>query len=363
MTKDSQSRKYQFTINNPQDHNITHECIIQKLSSLSTCEYIALCDEIGKDHTFHTHAFVAYGNAKKFSTMKNLFPTSHIESCNGSNAQNRDYIFKTGKWKGTQKEDTRIEGSQEEWGTIPDDSKPRTEAEIMAKIEEYIFVQQMTPREIFAEGAIFVKNEKVVRRTFFEKKISETPYYKEVKVVYHIGEAGTGKSFHAKKLIDEYGEEEVYVATDYSNGGTATFDRYCGERILFMDEFKGNLPHSFLLMILDRYRCDIHCRYANASALWTEVHVSTIFPVEKLYSKMVDDSEYNLDPIQQLKRRVSEYVYHYKVGTEYRTFTLPANDYTDFKQLERRACDHDPDLKVQENSFKKVTDDEDVPFH
>ncbi len=56
--KDSRSRKYLLTINNPKDHNITHDSIKEALQKYRI-KYLAMCDEIGGEtQTYHTHVYI-----------------------------------------------------------------------------------------------------------------------------------------------------------------------------------------------------------------------------------------------------------------------------------------------------------------
>ena len=72
-----------------------------------------------------------------------------------------------------------------------------------------------------------------------------------------------GKSHSVVDLIEKHGEENVYLLTDYEHG----FDRYNGERILFMDEFRGQMRYALLLSLLGEYKVQIPCRYSNALAV------------------------------------------------------------------------------------------------
>ena len=127
---------------------------------------------------------------------------------------------------------------------------------------------------------------------------------------------------------------DIYLFNDYDGGG---FDMYEGEPILFMDEFKGGIRFQTLLNLLDSYRIQIHCRYANLYALWTAVHISSIFPPEEAYKFMVASENRDGDPIAQLMRRLDTVVYHYKSAGEYRTFSLPATEYKNYAHLKEQA--------------------------
>lgn len=115
---DTKSRKYQLTINNPQEANITHETINTIMKEIKWV-YYCLCDEIGEQKTPHIHIFFVCENAIRFSTLKKLFPTAHIESAIGSCKENRDYIRKEGKYLNSDKKETNMPETFEEYGEMP----------------------------------------------------------------------------------------------------------------------------------------------------------------------------------------------------------------------------------------------------
>lgn len=91
LEKDTRHRKYLLTINNPGD-DWSHEKIRNALESIQL-KYWCLADEVGlQEQTPHGHIyFVAKNAAIRFSTVKKLFPTAHIEPAQGSSEENRDY--------------------------------------------------------------------------------------------------------------------------------------------------------------------------------------------------------------------------------------------------------------------------------
>ena len=120
--KDTQSRKWLLTIENPSDHDLTHDILIDKLNTLKV-DYFCLCDEIGKEGTYHTHLFIYSENQKRFSTIKNTFPSAHIDKAFGTCQQNRDYVRKEGKWADTEKKETNLPETFEEFGEVPDEQQ------------------------------------------------------------------------------------------------------------------------------------------------------------------------------------------------------------------------------------------------
>ena len=90
---EKQGRKWQITINNPQDRGLDHGQIKLALDSIRNLEYFCLSDEIGLDtHTPHTHLFLILKSPARFTRLKKLFPEAHIEIARGSGEENRAYV-------------------------------------------------------------------------------------------------------------------------------------------------------------------------------------------------------------------------------------------------------------------------------
>ena len=118
MAKNEQSRKYLLTINNPADYGLTHDKIKALVQSLSPA-YFCMADEIASTGTHHTHVFLYRPSPMRWHTVKNLFSTAHIDKAYGSAQENRDYIQKGGKWSDTEKAETVVPDSFEEFGHMP----------------------------------------------------------------------------------------------------------------------------------------------------------------------------------------------------------------------------------------------------
>ena len=152
-----------------------------------------------------------------------------------------------------------------------------------------------------------------------------------------MGESGSGKSYTYVALCQEHGEESVYFFSDFEGGG---FDAYQGEAILFIDEMKGQFSHGFFLQILDGYKIQVHARYSNIYALWTEVYITSVFPPEELYKKMVEESARGLDKQQQLLRRITDITYCFvDAAGKYQRYTVPMSEYGEYEELKAAAME------------------------
>lgn len=337
MPKDTQARKYQLTINNPADKGLDHDTIKTRLAGITSLTYACMSDEKGlEEQTPHTHIFVATKTPVRFSTMKNRFPEAHIEKAHGTAQQNRAYVEKSGKWAEDPKGDTSIPGTFEEIGTMPEERGQgfRSDLDEIGDLIE----EGLTPSEIMAENFAYRRYERMIRSAYFDKRKRETPTKREVKIHYLVGESGSGKSYTFVTLCEEHGEDSVFFLTDYDGGG---FDTYCGEPILFMDEYKGQLPFGTLLTITDQLKAQVHARYTNVTAVWCEVYITSVFPPEELYKKMVEEDVRGRDKQQQLLRRISDITYcFFDAAGERQRYTIPMSQYTDYAELTAQAAEH-----------------------
>ena len=137
----------------------------------------------------------------------------------------------------------------------------------------------------------------------------------------------------AKQMVDEFGEESLYMVNDYSSGG---MDAYMGQRVLFLDEFRGQIPYHVVLSWLDGYKVQVHARYSNVLALWDEVHISSVVPPEKVYEVMVFNNR-DVDSAKQLFRRVNSIIYHWKNDEGFHQYELAGKDYRNLEDLRCRA--------------------------
>lgn len=117
---------------------------------------------------------------------------------------------------------------------------------------------------------------------------------------------------------------------------------YRGQPILFLDEFKGNIPYGVLLSILDKYKSQIHARYANIFALWNEVYIASIFPPETLYVLMVPPNMQKSDTIEQFFRRLTDVTYCFRDGDRFCRYTQSMTGYAGYNELRAEALEKLP---------------------
>lgn len=261
---DTQGRKWQLTINNPlnKKQNYTHEAIKQLLISMKSLEYFCMSDELANTH--HTHIYVLFRSPVRFSTLKNRFSEAHIEKAYGTSVQNREYVFKEGKWAEDKKKETNLADTHEEWGELPQERQGSRND--YAELYEMI-IGGMSNYEILEEQPDFIGQiERIdkVRQVIQEEEYKDT--FRILETTYIFGETNAGKT---RSVMDRYGYANVFRVTNYKN----PFDQYKGQDIIMFEEFRDSLPINDMLKYLDGYPVMLPCRYADKVACFTKAFI------------------------------------------------------------------------------------------
>lgn len=274
--KDTASRKWQLTFNNPQEHGWTHEKIREVLRTFKTMCYWCMADEIGAgEHTPHTHLFINLSPSNcRFSTLKSKFPGAHIEKVVGTSRENRDYILKDGKWKDSEKGTTSVEGTFEEFGECPEEHQGKSHG--ADRILELLKDGADNLEVIEAVPSAMKIIDKVERTRSMLRDVQFSKSWRDLTVTYIFGKTGSGKT---RSVMDRYGYENCYRVTDYKH----PFDTYDGQDVIIFEEFRGGLKHGDMLNYLDGYPLLLPCRYFNRQACYTKVFLITNVPPDSQY--------------------------------------------------------------------------------
>ncbi len=272
--KDTRSRKWQITINNPKEKGFDHERIKEQLGTFKSCVYWCLSDEIGENGTYHTHIFMACSDAVRFSTIKKKFERAHFEMAKGTSKENRDYIFKEGKWEKDKKKETNLPETHEEFGDMPVERQGQRND----LIDLYDMIKQgLSNFDIIEENPAYMMHiDKIERARQIVKEEKFKNVYRDLEVTYIWGDTGTGKT---RSVMDQYGYENVYRITDYNH----PFDSYKGQDVVIFEEFRSSLKIQEMLNYLDRYPLELPCRYLNKIACYTKVYIISNIPLTCQY--------------------------------------------------------------------------------
>lgn len=262
---DVRSRKWLITINNPIEKGYTHEILRGLIAETKQCVYWCMSDETGLDTgTYHTHVYLACSSAVRFSVLFKRFEGAHFDVARGTSEDNRNYVFKIGKWANDKKVETNHQDTHEEDGEMPIERQgARNDL-----TDLYDMVKQgLSDFEILEIAPQFMLHMDKIercRQTVMEEKFKTT--WRDLHVTYIYGETGSGKT---RSVMDKYGYDKVFRVTDYEH----PFDGYKSQSVIVFEEFRSNLRIGDMLNYLDGYPVELRCRYANKVACFTDVFI------------------------------------------------------------------------------------------
>lgn len=318
---DPQSRKWLLTINSADEKGVTHDVIKDKLKNFKSLIYWCLSDEIGNEkERFHTHVFLNFGSGVRASTINNQFPSeiAHRDICNGTAQQNKDYVFKEGKWEKDKKGETNLRESHEEYGEMPVERQgSRNDIHDLYDMIKS-GMQNFEIIETNPEYMLLIDKIERARQIMRDNQFKNT--FRQLEVTYIYGSTGTGKT---RGIMEQYGYENVYRVTDYDH----PFDSYKGQDVIVFEEFRSSLKIQDMLNYLDGYPLELPCRYNNRIACFTKVYIITNIALLDQYTTV---QEGHRETWKAFMRRIHTVKYFSKEGNI---------DIIDLKGLREQAKD------------------------
>lgn len=296
--------KWLITINNPDDKGIAFEDLPKIIDSKwKKVIYYCYCKEIGNEtHTPHFHIFLYTQNQIHGSSVSKAFKNAHVDLCRGTCQENRDYIYKTGKWENDPKEDTRIEGMQYESGECPEE-KPgkRTDLDELRKL----ILEGKTNGEIYEINSAyqrFANTIDKIRLDLLTDKWGDK--WRQIEVTYICGHTGTGKT---RGVLEEYGYRNVcrIKRDDYA------FSNYTSEDVLMFEEFRNTFKLQDMLDYLDGYPTTGRAMHGFRQLAYTKVFICSNWQLEEQYQDIQE--KHPLD-WQAFLRRINKIVIYTESG-------------------------------------------------
>ena len=283
---------------------------------------------ISADGLPHVHMVIEDTKAMRFSAIKKTYAIgAHLEPTKGSKQQAEAYISKQPPYD----EKGEIVLCCIRHGEIKGAPGKRTDID---EIEDMIALG-ISANEILRTSFRYRRYERMIRAACLDRRYAETPVFRSLEVHYIFGSSGAGKSYLFAELCKTHGEDNVYHMSDFLVGG---FDKYAGEPILFLDEYKGEWSYSMFLSVTDRYKTQVHARFSNVYMLWSQVYITSIYPPEDLYALMVPADRRKIDTYEQLRRRINDITYCFiDIDGSRKRYTLPMDAYRSYKEFVNRA--------------------------
>lgn len=275
---DPQSRKFILVINNYAEAGLTIQIVIVIIKEKVNPQYFCVSEEVGESGTPHIHIAIYKPSPIRFSALKRLFPTAHIEKGYGSVKEMRDYVAKEGKWEGTDKAKTSIPGTFFEFGDLPPEQEENLPkwAQVANALRE-----GKTTTEIIGlcpglggQAMKIDQLREIIRR-------DETPLTnREMDTFYFYGATGTGKT---RSIFAAHSAKDICRITNYPPGGNVRFDNYHGQDVLVFEEFRSQISVSQMLNYLDVYPLELPARYTDKTAAYHTVYITSNIPLEEQY--------------------------------------------------------------------------------
>lgn len=312
----------------------------------------------------HVHMVLEDEKPMRFTVIRKTYAIgSHFEETKGTRKQAEDYISKTGDFDERGKKEAGLPWEEVMYVARKGDIRGRQGQK--SAIEEIgtMLEAGMTPIQILRKDIRYYCHEATIRKAYFDKCVRETPFFRDVLVCWHTGASGSGKSYCRKELVDCYGEDDVFYMTNFDP--RTRFDGYSGQRILWMEDYKGGISYADMLRILDGYKVTLSARYANVVGIWREVHISSIFHPKAIYWKMVEETDIRVDVEEQFLRRITLIRYHYKTEeggqTQYKYMDFPPQ--TLVSEMQMRIAQYEKAELFRNNpELKEVPPGEELPF-
>ena len=307
MANDTVSQSWFITFNNPSEHG--YEGTPEEVCERCKNEWIgdsetrsgawAYC--ISPTGMHHIHCVVEDCKPMRFSAIKKSYLQGcHLEETKGSKKQAMDYIHKRGVFA--------EKGETIEFITYHGDIKGRQGHR--SDLEDLYQRLQAgeTPQDIVDTSPKAYAKLSLIKQMYFDIRSKNMPIVRKMKVIWHTGRSGTGKSYERVLLSNLLGEDNIYYLTAFNNGA---FDNYNGQSCLWIEDFRGEFKLQELLRILDVYKTEVPARFCNVKALWDEVHITSVLTPQQVYKAACCD---DYDRIEQLLRRITSICYHFSDG-------------------------------------------------
>lgn len=239
-------------------------------------QYMCTCEDSTKDGKWHGHAFIYYKNPVTMKAVKKLFGDNcHLEKPH-RNSECINYVLDT----------TKRKHDFQEFGKKPMDNGVHAMEEVLECKDVTEVMETMPDTYVkFRKGII----------DLMEHKKSKERYFKPPEVIYIYGSTGKGKTRRAF--------EDGAVNVTYENG---FFSDWKDARVICIEEFRGQIPYSEMLKLLDGYHnyYFVNIKGGQKFIDLDKIYITSPYSVEDCYPRQ----NQKIDSIEQIKRRITEWV-------------------------------------------------------
>jgi len=234
-------------------------------------DYFCFQYEQGKAGNLHLQGFMHFERPMDFEVVRAIFPTMHLQKCDGKNSECRDYCNKA---------ETRVTGYDfvESGGTLVEERQrtdmPRFKRRILSKAPVTELFDEFPMLTLHNMSKIFQLRQEVINEAFRDKT-------REIHVTYIYGAPDAGKTTFINRVLG-YSHIEIGRMSDYKSG---RFDDYENQDVLLFDEFYGQLSIPTMNDLLNEQPRHLPARYVNRVACYTKVFITSNYALDEQYRK------------------------------------------------------------------------------
>nr|WPR18722.1 MAG: replication polyprotein [Chemarfal virus 269] len=268
---DKRSRGWCFTLNNYEEADISD---ISKIEST----YLVFGKEVGASGTPHLQGFVYFANARAGKSVKKaVSPRSHVESLKGTPKQAADYCKK--------------EGDFVEFGVLPEQGK---RDDLKAVVDDVYKGKVPLDQLLLNEPEMYHQYGRTLEKAddLRRNKLKRTEM---TRGLWIWGPSGVGKSHRAADYASLFGYKSTYFHKLNDRGWWDTYDN---EDVVIINEFRGELSYSDILLLCDKWPYSVPRRCRSPCSFTSKVVIITSDrPPEQIFNR-VEEGQFD-----QLYRR------------------------------------------------------------
>lgn len=217
----------------------------------------------------HLQGFMISKKNCRLTGVKKMLPNcTHWEIMRGTVMQSVEYCSKS---------DTKIAGPWQ-FGDLPT-GKGKGKRTDWSDVKEEIAAGH-TKKQILLEHPHLAPCAKGIDALIWANKPAP-PLCRDIQVWFLYGPTDTGKTHRAYTAFPN----AFKVKGKYFEG--KSFDMYDGQEVLILDEWSPfEWPLTLMNSLLDKWECQLQCRYENKYAYWTKVIIATNFAPTECYTSV-----------------------------------------------------------------------------
>jgi len=222
LNKNKKSRGWVVTCNNYTERNIEEFNILALSAQYSICG-----KEVGEQGTPHLQGYLYFKSPRSWKSISTSLPRCYVERAKGNPAQNREYCSKS---------DDFIET-----GKIPQQGRRVDLEEKCEEVKNGKSVDEIAledPVAFHQYGRTLERIETIRLRQQWRTEMT--------KGVWYWGPPGVGKTHH---VMADYHPDTHYI----KNLNDEWWDGYKGQQVVVLNEFRGQIPFSELLDLVDKW--------------------------------------------------------------------------------------------------------------